>query len=203
MKRVKVWLGIIGLALVSNVQASERAGYFGLMGADTYVGLGVAQQTIKLNGYKDTDVPGLVLTLGTQVSSWVDAEFRLSTNNQRIELEEKNSTNQTQFDDFYDVSGLFKFKLQGQAAAKNAHIHAILGYNFSQYKTRELTGNLVTSEVNKQTNDGLIYGVGASLKLTPKHALDVRYLALQSRESFDNSDQLKRDSIGISWLYYY
>ncbi|HEY9018771.1 hypothetical protein, partial [Thiomicrospira sp.] len=69
MKRVKVWLGIIGLALVSNVQASERAGYFGLMGADTYVGLGVAQQTIKLNGYKDTDVPGLVLTLGTQVSS--------------------------------------------------------------------------------------------------------------------------------------
>lgn len=204
MKLLKYGIYLVGLAMVSGAQASDRAGYFGLVDADTtYVGLGLAQQTIKLKDYKNTDVAGLVLTLGTQVSSWVDAEFRLSTNNQRIELDQKGSTNQIQFDEFYDISGLFKFKLQGQAAAKNAHIHAILGYNFSQYKTRTLTGNLVTSDVNKQTNDGFIYGVGASLKLTPKHALDVRYLALQSRESFDNLDQLKRDSIGISWLYYY
>ncbi|WP_296832580.1 outer membrane beta-barrel protein [Thiomicrospira sp.] len=144
-----------------------------------------------------------MLKVGTQVSSWVDAEFRLSKNHQRIELDQKNTTNQIQFDELYDVSGLFKFKLQGQDWAKNANVHAILGYNFSQYKTRELAGNVVRSEVNKQTHDGFMYGVGANLKLAPKHALEVSYLALQSRESFDNTYQLKRDSIGISWLYFY
>lgn len=203
MKLLKYALGLIGLALVSGVQASDRAGYFGLMDADTYVGLGVEQQAIKLDGYKDTKAPGLVLKIGTQVSSWVDAEFRVSANRERIELKQSNTTNQTQLDDFYDVSGLFKFKWQGQGWGQPINLHAVLGYNFSEYKMREVAGSIVTSEVTKQAQDGFMYGVGANLRLHPKHAIELSYLFLQSRDSFDNAEQMKRESLGVSWLYHY
>lgn len=202
MKWIKTWPWLIGLGLVSGAQASDRAGYFGLMDADTYVGLGVAQQTIKIKNYDDTTVPGLVLTVGSQISSWVDAEFRVSTNQNQIELEHSNTNLEVQFDDFYDVSGLFKFKWQGQGSAQSLGLHAILGYNFSQYKAREVNAGVV-QDVNKQTQDGFMYGVGASFRLHSQHVFDLNYLSLQSRDSFDNAGQMKRDSIGLSWLYYY
>ncbi|WP_029935619.1 outer membrane beta-barrel protein [Thiomicrospira pelophila] len=204
MKWMKTWSWLIGLGLLSGAQASDRAGYFGLMDADTYVGLGVAQQTIKVKDFKDTKVPGLVLTVGTQVSSWVDAEFRVSTNQKQIDIKHADFNVEMQFDEFYDVSGLFKFKWQGQGSAQPQPLglHATLGYNFSQYKTREVNAG-VAQDVNKQTQDGFMYGVGASFKLNPSHTVELNYLSLQSRDSFDNTGQMKRDSIGLSWLYYY
>lgn len=207
MKWIKTWPWLIGLGLVSGAQASDRAGYFGLMDADTYVGLGIAHQTIKLKNYDDTTVPGLVLTVGTQVSSWVEAEFRVSTNRERIDANHKDSTlmssSGVQFDDFYDVSGLFKFKWQGRGSTQPFGLHASLGYNFSQYKVREVTSGVATTDAEKQTQDGFMYGVGASFKLNPSHTVELNYLSLQSRDSFDNSGQMKRESIGLSWLYYY
>lgn len=197
------WLiALISLVVLSSAQASDRAGYFGLVDAETYVGLGVAHQTIKVKDFKDTTVPGLVLTVGTQVSSWVDAEFRVSTNQDQIDLKQSNTNLEVQFDDFYDVSGLFKFKWQGQGHLQPIALYATLGYNFSQYKTREVNAGLA-QDAHKQTQDGLIYGVGASIRWHPKHAFDLNYLSLQSRDSFDNAGQMKRESIGLSWLYYY
>ncbi len=125
MNVVKGWSLLICFGFVAGIQASDRVEYFGLSAENTYIGIGVEQQSINLNGFKDTQSPGLVFKLGKSLAAWADAEFRLAANQQQINIKQAGTANVFQLDDVYDVSGLVKFKWAPQSQSQSWNVHAI------------------------------------------------------------------------------